>query len=105
MAANFPDIRRRSYAYSLRAIKVYQALQQGKDGAGWVLGKQYLRAATSTSPINARNGTTLRRHHCDYRECEAGGNRIGAAFTLYTLPFTLYTLRPKSLRENAHKTR
>jgi four helix bundle protein len=22
-------------------------LQQGKDGAGWVLGKQYLRAATS----------------------------------------------------------
>ncbi len=29
------------------AIKLYQALQQGKDGAGWVLGKQYLRAATS----------------------------------------------------------
>jgi four helix bundle protein len=42
-----PDIRKRSYAYSLRAIKLYQALQEGKDGAGWVLGKQYLRAATS----------------------------------------------------------
>jgi len=42
-----PDIRRRSYGYSLRAIKLYQTLQQGKDGAGWVLGKQYLRAATS----------------------------------------------------------
>src|SRR5215470_17941550 len=41
------DIRKRSYAYSLRAIKLYQALQDGKDGAGWVLGKQYLRAATS----------------------------------------------------------
>jgi four helix bundle protein len=27
--------------------QVYQALQEGKDGAGWVLGKQYLRAATS----------------------------------------------------------
>ena len=42
-----PDIRKRSYAYSLRAIKLYQALQAGKDGVGWVLGKQYLRAATS----------------------------------------------------------
>lgn len=42
-----PDIRKRSYAYSLRAIQLYQALQEGKDGAGWVLGKQYLRAATS----------------------------------------------------------
>jgi four helix bundle protein len=41
------DIRRRSYRYSLRAIKLYQALQQARDGAGWVLGKQYLRAATS----------------------------------------------------------
>ncbi|MFZ0964609.1 MAG: four helix bundle protein [Terriglobia bacterium] len=41
------DIRRRTYGYSLRAIKLYQALQERKDGAGWVLGKQYLRAATS----------------------------------------------------------
>jgi four helix bundle protein len=46
MSKDQPDIRRRSYGYSLRAIKLYQALQQGKDGAGWVLGKQYLRAAT-----------------------------------------------------------
>jgi four helix bundle protein len=47
MSQDRPDIRKRSYGYSLRAIKLYQALQQGKDGAGWVLGKQYLRAATS----------------------------------------------------------
>ena len=47
MSKDQPDIRRRSYGYSLRAVKLYQALQQGKDGAGWVLGKQYLRAATS----------------------------------------------------------
>ena len=42
-----PDIRNRSFAYSLRAIKLYRALQERKDGTGWVLGKQYLRAATS----------------------------------------------------------
>jgi four helix bundle protein len=41
------DIQRRTCGYSLRAIKLYQALQQRKDSAGWVMGKQYLRAATS----------------------------------------------------------
>ena len=41
------DIRSRSFAYALRAIKLYHHLQGQKDGACWVLGKQYLRAATS----------------------------------------------------------
>lgn len=41
------DIRKRSFAYALRAIKLYQALRKGKDAAGWEIGKQYLRAATS----------------------------------------------------------
>jgi four helix bundle protein len=47
MSKSPPEIRQRVYGYSLRAIKLYQALQQGSNGAGWVLGKQYLRAATS----------------------------------------------------------
>jgi four helix bundle protein len=47
MSENVPDICRRTYGYSLRAIKLYRALQEGKDGVGWVLGKQYLRAASS----------------------------------------------------------
>ncbi len=41
------DIRKRSFAYSLRAIKLYQALQEGKNGASWIIGKQYLRSAIS----------------------------------------------------------
>jgi len=41
------DIRNRAFAYALRAIKLYQALQEQKNGAGWILGKQYLRSATS----------------------------------------------------------
>jgi four helix bundle protein len=41
------DIRERSLAYALRAIKLYQTLQARKDGAGWIVGKQFLRAATS----------------------------------------------------------
>jgi len=41
------DIRKRVYAYALRAVRLYQYLQKQRDGAGWVLGKQYLRAATS----------------------------------------------------------
>lgn len=41
------DIRERVFQYSLRAIKLYRCLQEGRDGAGWVMGKKYLRAATS----------------------------------------------------------
>jgi four helix bundle protein len=31
----------------MRAVKLFQHLQKQRDGAGWVLGKQYLRAACS----------------------------------------------------------
>jgi four helix bundle protein len=41
------DIRERSFQYGLRAIRIFRYLQKSKDGAGWVLGKQYLRAACS----------------------------------------------------------
>jgi len=41
------EILARSFSYALRAIKLYRYLQRRKDGAGWILGKQYLRAATS----------------------------------------------------------
>jgi four helix bundle protein len=41
------DIRDRTFSYALRAIKLYQALQEQRNGAGWILGKQYLRSATS----------------------------------------------------------
>ncbi len=41
------DIRKRSVAYALRAIKLYRFLRGHKDGAGWILAKQYLRCATS----------------------------------------------------------
>lgn len=37
----------RCLGYALRAIKLYQFLQTRKDGAAWVIGKQYLRSATS----------------------------------------------------------
>ena len=38
------DIRKRPFAYALRAIQLCQYLQRQKDGAGWVVGKQYFRA-------------------------------------------------------------
>lgn len=41
------DIRQRAFQYALRAIKLYQHLQDQRDGAGWIIGKQYLRSATS----------------------------------------------------------
>ena len=41
------DIRKRVYQYALRAIRLHQYLQEQRDSAGWIIGKQYLRAATS----------------------------------------------------------
>ena len=41
------DIRARSFAYALRTVKLYQSLERQKNGAGWILGKQYLRSASS----------------------------------------------------------
>ncbi len=48
-ATNEPPvkIRERVFAFSLRAIKLFQHLQKQKDSAGWVIGKQFLRAACS----------------------------------------------------------
>ena len=41
------NIQARSLQYALRPVKLYQHLQEQKDGAGWIIGKQYLRAASS----------------------------------------------------------
>ncbi|MFO8006956.1 MAG: four helix bundle protein [Candidatus Brocadiia bacterium] len=41
------DIRDRTLDYALRAVRLYRAVQGGDDRAGWIIGKQYLRAATS----------------------------------------------------------
>ncbi|HET9179081.1 MAG TPA: four helix bundle protein [Terriglobia bacterium] len=47
IANSSKDIRKRSFAYTLRAVKLYQYLQEQRKGAGWILGRQYLRAASS----------------------------------------------------------
>ena len=41
------DIRERSFQYALRAINLFRATQTRKDAAGRILGKQFLRSATS----------------------------------------------------------
>jgi four helix bundle protein len=41
------DIAEQTLEYGVRAVRLYRALCEKKDGAGWVIGKQYLRAATS----------------------------------------------------------
>ncbi|WP_460203819.1 hypothetical protein [Scytonema sp. NUACC21] len=38
----YRDIGERSFEYALRAIKLYQFLQEGKDQAGNIISKQYL---------------------------------------------------------------
>lgn len=47
MKTDTKDIRKRSFDYTLRAVKLYQHLQRQDDGAGWIMGKQFLRSASS----------------------------------------------------------
>ena len=41
------EITARTMQFSLRAVRLFQFLQTQKDRAGWIIGKQFLRAATS----------------------------------------------------------
>ncbi len=41
------DICARSLAYSVRAVKLYRALEKQRDGAARIIGRQFLRSATS----------------------------------------------------------
>ncbi|WP_201767405.1 MULTISPECIES: four helix bundle protein [unclassified Lebetimonas] len=41
------DIKDRTFQYALKAIEIYNKLQSQKNSAGWIIGKQYLRSATS----------------------------------------------------------
>ncbi len=42
-----PDIGDRTLNYSVDAVNVFRALQDQPDRAGWTIGRQYLRSATS----------------------------------------------------------
>lgn len=52
------DIEERTLAYGVRAVRLFRALQDGGDRAGWIIGKQYLRSATSigANVAEARSG-------------------------------------------------
>jgi len=53
------EIRARTFAYALRAVKLYQDLQKKTDGAAWILGKQYIKAATSIGANLADHNSEL----------------------------------------------
>lgn len=46
-AARPRDIEERALDFALRAIRLFRHLQRQRDGAAWILGKQFLRSATS----------------------------------------------------------
>jgi len=41
------NIRKRAYEFALNAISIFRELENKKDGASKILGKQFLRSATS----------------------------------------------------------
>src|SRR6266700_1695636 len=88
------DIRQRAFAYALRAIKLYQALAERKDGAAWVLGRQYLKSATSVGANieEAQSGETradyIHKYGIAQKEAqERGIIRVISSFSLHTSSF------------------
>jgi four helix bundle protein len=61
--------------YALRAVRLYQHLQSQRDGVGLMLGKQFLRAATSIGAnlTEAHGGESKRDfiHKCSISQKEA----------------------------------
>jgi four helix bundle protein len=55
------DIQERAVDYALRAIKLYQHLQKGRDGASRLIGKQFFRSATSVGANLAEASSGLSR--------------------------------------------
>lgn len=52
------DIEERTLEYGVRAVRLFRALQDSGDRAGWIVGKQFLRSATSVGAnvAEARSG-------------------------------------------------
>jgi len=75
MGQEVRDIRERAADYALRAIQLYRHLLRKRDGVGSILGKQYLRSATSIGAnlIEAQAGESRRDfiHKCSIAQKEA----------------------------------
>ena len=69
------DIDERALEYGVRAVKLFQYLQGQRDSAGWVIGKQFLRSATSIGAnlAEAKSGETRADfvHKCSIAQKEA----------------------------------
>lgn len=56
------EISERTLEFGVRAVRLFRALQQRPDRAGWIVGRQFLRAATSVGAnvAEAQSGESRR---------------------------------------------
>jgi four helix bundle protein len=80
------DIQERTTDYAVRAVRLFRHLQQGRDGAALVIGRQYLRSATSIGAnlVEAQGGESRRDfiHKCCIAQKEARESRYWLALLL-----------------------
>ena len=73
------DIQNRATEYALHAITLYRFLQRQRDGAALVMGRQFLRSATSIGAnlIEATSGESRRDfiHKCSIGQKEDGESK------------------------------
>src|SRR5579862_5355476 len=75
MAGERRDIQERTMEYALRSIKVFSHLQLADNRAGWIIGNQFLRAASSVGANMAEAQAAESRpdfiHKCSIAQKEA----------------------------------
>jgi four helix bundle protein len=73
------EIQERAMAYGLRAIRLYRHLRAQRDEVGLILGRQFLRSATSIGAnlVEAQAGESRRDfvHKCSVSQKEARESR------------------------------
>ena len=73
------DIEERTAEYAIRAVRLFRHLQRKRDGVGLILGKQFLRSATSVGAnmTEAQSGESKADfiHKCSVSQKEAKESR------------------------------
>jgi four helix bundle protein len=93
-----PDIQDRTVNYAMRAVRLYKHLQANRDSAALIIGKQFLRSATSIGAniAEARAGQSRADfiHKCTIAQKEASESKYWITLMLKSELVTKKRIEP-----------
>jgi four helix bundle protein len=98
-----PDIQGRTVDYAVRAVRLFHALQAQSERAGWVMGRQFLRAAASIGANVAESQSGESRSDSVHKPSIAQNEARECSFWLQVMERT-EILTPARLRDLKSET-